>query len=36
MAEERLEEVCNELGIEMATVLNCYIEGSRGEILLIY
>ena len=31
MEEERLEEVSNELGIEMAKELNYYIEGSRDE-----
>lgn len=31
MEEEELEEVCNELGIEMTTKPNCYIESSRDE-----
>lgn len=31
MGEERLEEVSNELGIEMATEPNYSIEGSRDE-----
>ncbi|MGI6702730.1 MAG: hypothetical protein ACOX42_01640 [Clostridia bacterium] len=28
MEEDKLEEVCNELGVEMATEPNCYIESS--------
>ena len=31
MEEEELEQVCNELGIEMTTEPNCYIESSRDE-----
>lgn len=31
MEEDKLQEVCNELGIEMSTRSNCYIEGSRDE-----
>lgn len=31
MEEDKLEEVCNELGIETTTEPNCYIEGSRDE-----
>ena len=31
MEEEELEEVSNELGIEMTTEPNCYIESSRNE-----
>ena len=31
MEEEKLDEVCNELGIEMTTEPNCYIESSRDE-----
>ena len=28
MEEDKLEEVCNELGVKMATEPNCYIESS--------
>ena len=31
MEEDKLEEVCNELGIEMSTAPNCYIESTRDE-----
>ena len=31
MEEDKLEEVCNELGIEMATEPNCYIEDSMDK-----
>ncbi len=31
MEEDKLEKVCNELGIEMTTEPNCYIEGRRDE-----
>ena len=31
MVEDKLEEVSNELGIEMTTEPNCYIESSRDE-----
>lgn len=31
MEEEELEQVCNELGIEITTEPNCYIESSRDE-----
>ena len=31
MEEDKLQEICNELGIEMSTGLNCYIESSRDE-----
>jgi hypothetical protein len=34
MVEEDLEEVCEELGIEMATESNCYIEDARDERFL--
>ena len=31
MEEEELQEICNDLGIEMTTEPNCYIESSRDE-----
>ncbi|WP_313758769.1 antirestriction protein ArdA [Tissierella sp.] len=31
MEEDKLQEVCNELGIEISTGANCYVEGSRDE-----
>ena len=31
MEEDKLEKVCNELGIEMTTEANCYIEGSMDK-----
>ena len=31
MEEDKLEEVCNELEIEMTTEPNCYIESTRDE-----
>lgn len=31
MEETELQEVCEELGIEMTTEANCYIESSRDE-----
>ncbi|WP_249324024.1 antirestriction protein ArdA [Wansuia hejianensis] len=31
MEEEELEQVCNELGIEITTEPNCYIESSRDK-----
>ncbi len=31
MEEDKLEEVCDELGIETTTKPNCYIEGGRDE-----
>ena len=34
MVEEDLEEVCEELGIEMTTEPNCYIEDARDERFL--
>lgn len=34
MEEKELEEVCNELGIEMTTEPNCYIEDARDERFL--
>ena len=34
MEEEELEEVCEELGIEMITEPNCYIEDARDERFL--
>lgn len=34
MEEDKLEEVCNELGIEMTTEPNCYIESSMDKRFL--
>ncbi len=34
MEEDKLEEVCNELGIEMTRESNCYIESSMDERFL--
>ena len=34
MVEEDLEEICGELGIEMTTEPNCYIEDARDERFL--